>query len=387
MGVQRGVGVALVVFAVVDLHVVAPAPVVGGVGDDAVGHGVDLGAAGRGKVGAAVAAAAKRAGNVLIARQRRAEVERAGHGRLAVLADLRIEVSVQFGGSLVQLVAGFGSRGFQGILPRVSLRDRIVLLLDADGQLAVLAFQLGVLAVQLGLVGLQLSFGVFQLGALLFQRHALGLDVVADLLVPAGHLVQRIGKGQQLIEVGRGGQQRDGTAVVEFLHGAQAVFEALAPGVILGLFLVDFRLLGRDLLLFGIDLALGTADEFRQGADLAEDEIGLLLILGLEFLGVFAVGGVLADLLVEGVQLLLRFVFLGLQLRALIVGRQRRRCGGDRQRDGHRDRQQRGDRLFYKRRKFHSPAFFLYTFRCLRMLVAVPMPHSTKPSSAKPPAM
>ena len=30
---------------------------------------------------------------------------------------------------------------------------------------------------------------------------------------------------------------------------------------------------------------------------------------------------------------------------------------------------------------------FAHTFRCLRILVAVPMPHSTKPSSAKPPTM
>ena len=75
VGVQCGIAVAVVILAVVDLNIIAPAVVVGGCGDDAAADGVDFGAARRGIVGAAVAVAAKVAGNILIGGKRAAKIQ------------------------------------------------------------------------------------------------------------------------------------------------------------------------------------------------------------------------------------------------------------------------------------------------------------------------
>ena len=76
VGVQRGIAVAVVILAVVDLNIIAPAVVVGGCGDYAAADGVDFGAARRGIVGAAVSIAAKVAGNILIGGKRAAKIQR-----------------------------------------------------------------------------------------------------------------------------------------------------------------------------------------------------------------------------------------------------------------------------------------------------------------------
>ena len=54
MRVQGGIGVALIILAVVDLHIVAPAVVVSSGGDNAAADGVNRGATRCGIVGAAV---------------------------------------------------------------------------------------------------------------------------------------------------------------------------------------------------------------------------------------------------------------------------------------------------------------------------------------------
>ena len=82
VSVQRRVGVAVVVLAMVDLDIVAPAVMVGRGGDNAAGNGVNFGAARCGIVGAAVAVAAEIAGNVLIGSQRATEIQRALDGRI-----------------------------------------------------------------------------------------------------------------------------------------------------------------------------------------------------------------------------------------------------------------------------------------------------------------
>ena len=120
MGIEGGVGVAVIVLAVVDLDVVAVAPVVGGGGNDAVRHRVDGRVSGGREVGAAVAACAEHAGNILVGGQCRAKVQRAFDGGVTVFAHLLVQISVQRGGGGVQLFAGLGGFHLQGSLLRLT---------------------------------------------------------------------------------------------------------------------------------------------------------------------------------------------------------------------------------------------------------------------------
>ena len=166
---------------------------VGGVGDNAVSHGINLGTAGGGKVGAAVSARAKDTGDVLVGRQCRPEVQRAGQRRLAVFVDLGVQIGIQLGSRFVQVLAGLFFLSRQHLRGGLRIGDGGILLLDTGLQFGFFAVQLVVLALQLGLLGLQLRLGVFQLGALGSPVLAFRLDLLADFLVLAGDLFQRLG--------------------------------------------------------------------------------------------------------------------------------------------------------------------------------------------------
>ena len=75
VSIQGRIGIAVGIGTMVDLHIVAPAVMVGGGGDDAISDGVDLGAAGGCIVSAAVTAAGVLSGYVVNGGQRAAEVQ------------------------------------------------------------------------------------------------------------------------------------------------------------------------------------------------------------------------------------------------------------------------------------------------------------------------
>ena len=98
-----------------------------------------------------------------------------------------------------------------------------------------------------------------------------------------------------------------------------------------------------------VDVLLILGNGLLQNADLGGDQLGLLLILFLELLGICLVFLVLFDLRLNGLQLFLGLVLLGLQFRLFVV-RQRDGVGGDGQRYNHCHRQRQGNRFFYDRR-------------------------------------
>ena len=112
------------------------------------------------------------------------------------------------------------------------------------------------------------ALAFLQFGALVFQLLALAFDLLADLLVLAGDLLQGFRKGQQLIEVVGAGKQRDGAAVVEHLHGAQALLETGPALIVFGLLDIHFRLLLVDFQLLIVDVLLNLGNGPLQQADL-----------------------------------------------------------------------------------------------------------------------
>src|SRR5699024_5388673 len=153
----------------------AVAVMVGGVGDNAVRHGVDVGASGGCKGGAAVAAVAKVAGNVLVAVERVDRVQ--GPVDLdagAVLLDLGLQIGVigvfRLGGSRLDFFLFLS----QGLGQRLRLGDGGILLLDTALEFSVLAVQLIAQVGQSGKVGFQVRLVIFQLLLLVVQVVILG---------------------------------------------------------------------------------------------------------------------------------------------------------------------------------------------------------------------
>ena len=158
VGVQRRISIAVVILAVVDLHVVAPAPVVGRSGDDTAGDGVDFGAARCGVIGAAVAVAAKVAGDVLIGGQRAAKVQRALDGRIAVSLVGGVQRGVQLGSSLIHGLVGFDQGRLVGLDLGIRCGNVGVGLGDILGELIRLAVQRGLLGLQKNQEGIYLAY-------------------------------------------------------------------------------------------------------------------------------------------------------------------------------------------------------------------------------------
>ena len=185
VGVQGSIGVALVIGAVVNHDIVAIAVVPAGHGDNAACHSADVGAAGRGKVNALVAAAAILAGDILIARQRADKVQRAADGRIGVvplgLGNQRFQVSVIFISSLIELCLFITLGFFQSLLLRCGGGDAGILGLNVAGQLLGFAVQLAFLVLQLFFVRFQRCLRFFQLGALVGQLNALLFQILAGL--------------------------------------------------------------------------------------------------------------------------------------------------------------------------------------------------------------
>ena len=180
---------------------------------------------------------------------------------------------------------------------------------------------------------------------MLFQRGVFVLQLLADRLILGGDLLQRLGKGQKLIQVGGAGKQGDGTAVVEHLHSAHTLLE-IRPA------LVVLRLLGGKLLFLDGDLVLFVMYLVVQLANLPGNQVDLIqnggfLLLQLLFDGrcIGSVGLCILELLVDGVQLLLQ----GCQILTHLIGaggadgRQVRKC----RRNGKAGRQKPGKQLFF----------------------------------------
>ena len=125
------------------------------------------------------------------------------------------------------------------------------------------------------------------------------LKLLADLFVLGDDLLQRVGKGQQLVQVGGAGKQRDRAAVVEALHGFHAALEILPALVVLGLLLVNLLLLLVNLVLLVDDLTVQVTDLLGQVVDLAQYKFTLLFQLRLLCLGVGLVALGVFELLVE----------------------------------------------------------------------------------------
>ena len=242
MGIERCIVVAVVGCAVADLHAVAVAVHRPGRAHHPVGHRINRGAAGGRKVGAVVVGTVNTVGVAIVAadrsagRERTAEIETAIQVRRGVFFVLSAGITVQFGRCLL-----IGAAAFLG---------------DLGG-----GFGLGLL---LGQVGVGLLQGVGKLAAGGVQRLLLGLQRIAGFLGPGGgrfgllpagvqrlgfgvqlfqqrgvvgrNVIQRMGIGQQLEQIGCLAQQRNAAAVLQLLHRAQLLAGLVQLGVILGLF-------------------------------------------------------------------------------------------------------------------------------------------------------
>ena len=324
MGVQSSIGVALVVGAVVNHDIVAIAVVPAGHGDNAACHSADVGAAGRGKINALVAAAAILAGDILIARQRADKVQRAADGRIGVvplgLGNQRFQVSVIFISSLIELCLFIALGFFQSLLLRCGGGDAGILGLNVAGQLLGFAVQLAFLVLQLFFVRFQRCLRFFQLGALVGQLNALLFQILAGLGVGIRNILQHLVKGQQLINVFRRGKQRNTAALVQHLHTDDLLFIFCPAVIVFCLLLVNFSLLIGDLLFFFHDLCADIINLVIQRIDLALDGVFLLhkqlfLLLGFGF-----IAGNVFQLLADLVQFRLQLVLFVFQLFLLIIG-------------------------------------------------------------------
>ena len=318
---------------------------VSGGGDNAAGDGVNRGATRCGVVGAAVAVAAKVAGNILVGGQRAAEVQRALDGRIAVGLVGSVQCGVQLFGGFIDSLVGLNLCFLQSLLLGLSLGNAGIGLGNVLGKLAGFAVQRGLLGFIVGLGGFQIGLGLLKLCLLLFQLGVLVLQLLANLLILADNLLQRGGKGQQLIQVGCAGKQRNRTAVIQPLHGLHTALEVLPALVIFGLFLVNLLLLLGDFILLVHNVIVQLANLLRQVRNLTKQQGFLLLKLLLEGLRVRLGALGFLQLLVD----LFQFGLLLLQLLTQIAdtggGCQRCHNGGQRHGHGNRNAEQERNKL------------------------------------------
>ena len=184
----------------------------------------------------------------------------------------RVQGCIQLFGCLVHLFVGLDLGLLQCLFLSLRLGDTLVCLGDILSKFAGFAVQCGLLGLVVGFCCLQIRLGLLQFGALLLQLGMLVLKLLANLLILADDLLQRGGKGKQLVQIGRTGQQRNGTAVIQPLHRAHTVLEICPALIVFSLLLVNLLLLLIDLVLFVDDIIIQTADLLGQCANLAEQQ-------------------------------------------------------------------------------------------------------------------
>ena len=227
---------------------------------------------------------------------------------------------------------------------------------------------------------------------MLVQFGLLIIQFLADFLVLFGDIGQGLGEVEQLKQVGGIGQNVDAAAVMEHLHAAHALLEAIPAGVKLRLLLVHFLLLGSDGVLgltnLGLDIIQLVGDLFHFLLQFGVLGFQLFFLV----LGIFQVFLVGRLLVFNVFQFLLELIFLVFQLLLFVVGVSRR-GRLENQGRGHHQGEGHGGSLtdvFFHCKRDHVLEFLHrrgQTFRCLRMLVAVPIPHMTKPKATKPMTM
>ena len=183
-----------------------------------------------------------------------------------------VQGCIQLLGCLVHFFVGLDLGLLQGLFLGLRLGDALVCLGDILSKLTGFAVQCGLLGLIVSLFCLQIRLGLLQLGALLLQLGMLVLKLLANFLILADDLLQCGGKGKQLVQAGRTGEQRNGTAVIQPLHRAHTVLEIRPALVVFSLLLVDLLLLLIDLVLFVDDIIIQTADLLSQCTNLAEQQ-------------------------------------------------------------------------------------------------------------------
>ena len=145
-------------------------------------------------------------------------------------------------------------------------------LVDAGGQLALLGLHLIVFGVQVGLLGLEAGFFIGKLLIVVLQVQLGGLEGIQHLGLLDRDVLHHFVEGQQLVQVGHGGQHGHAASFPQFLHGAHKGLEIVPLVVDVDLLLVDLSLLGGDLLLLLADGVLHLGDLPFQDRDLPLDD-------------------------------------------------------------------------------------------------------------------